>query len=85
VTSSAFFGSQMGFYWLPLAFTENAQTDYRKSFSKQPPRLDANTDRNSAGLGRSVAGPNAREGQAGITAASTRNKANTPSMTTSSM
>ncbi|MGA6944217.1 MAG: hypothetical protein WBZ27_19805, partial [Pseudolabrys sp.] len=24
VTSSAFFGSQMGFYWLPLAFTENA-------------------------------------------------------------
>jgi hypothetical protein len=24
VTSPAFFGSQMDFYWLPLAFTENA-------------------------------------------------------------
>jgi hypothetical protein len=52
VTSSAFFGSQMGFYWLPLALQKmlDAQNDYRKSFSKQPPRLDANTDRNSAGL-----------------------------------
>jgi hypothetical protein len=70
---------------LPLQKMLDAQNDYRKSFSKQPPRLDANTDRNSAGLGRSVTGPNARKGQAGITAASTRNKANAPSMTTSSM